>query len=252
MSCGNVKALRAAEPRRTNSVQHLDSAEKIMSKLAALSPNPVSYIGINPNGKLRNEQLYDGAVEVVIGPSMFRKFTCVPFCTACCQKLTLDFVPLEWDTIVTRKNGFKPRTIIVNGERKQIWTNDQTQNPLCDFLASEKPGGGLGCSHWPAPPLSCLSAPQVSITASVTGKTQVQKRPFGRAWAIKPLPMCEFDDTDSIEEMDLTGIVATFDRFQMWADYFEIQTCIGGIQDALREVEASGVVPKTSIHVWSK
>jgi len=244
-----IALLREGETPRKNSVGHADSIEKILWQLSLLSPDPVRYQG-RPGLK---ERVYDFPVnEVLVSPSLFRKFICTSGCTACCQKFTLDYTPHEFVTLVADKTGFEERVVLVNGKQKRMWTNDQNQNPICDFLTVEKPTGGLGCAHWPAPPLSCISAPQIQFIQMRPGKTFVLKKPYGRAWAMTPTPQCQFIQVDNIEEMDLEDALQILDRFQEWARYFGIKTAIPQIKTSIRNTLKTGLVPVTGIPVWKR
>lgn len=244
-----IALLRAEETPRRNSVGHADSIEKILWQLSLLSPDPVRYQG-RPNLK---ERVYDFPVdEVLVSPSLFRKFVCTSGCTACCQKFTLDYTPSEFFTLVADKTGFEERMVLVNGKPKKMWTNDQNQNPICDFLTVEKPAGGLGCAHWPAPPLSCISAPQIQFIQMRPGKTFVLKKPYGRAWAMTPTPQCQFIPVDNIEEMDLDDALQILDRFGEWARYFGIKTAIIPIQKFIRNAMKTGMVPVVGVPVWKR
>lgn len=248
----HIATLRAAELRRVNNVGHADSVEKIVGQLAMLSPGPVSYFPTRPDGSLGRERVFRGsASRIVVGPSVFREFVCASGCTACCQKFTLDYTPEEFLNVQHRA-GFVERIVVVNGKRRVIITNDQNANPICDFLSVEKPSGGLGCAQWPTPPLSCHSAPQVQLQQRPDGSTHVLKRPFGRAWAMRPTPKCEFEATTDFSRMDLDGIIAIFDRFRRWGEYLGVPTRAVDVQRAIRDQEARGVVPTASIVAWEK
>lgn len=246
-----IATLRAGETPRKNSVGHADSVEKILLQISMLSPDVVRYRPTTPAGRVLQERVFDARVdEVVVTPSLFRRFICAAGCTACCQKFTLDYTPSEFVTSVADKTGFEERMVEVNGKKKLMFTNDQNQNPICDFLTVVKPTGGLGCAHWPTPPLSCISAPQVQFIQMRPHKTYVLKKPYGRAWAMTPTPQCEFVQVDSIEEMNLQDILDILDRFSEWARYFGIKTAIPSVKKFIRQVVKTGLVPTTGITVW--
>lgn len=240
----HVDKLRRLEMVRTNSVGHADSVEKVLGQISMLSPHEVRY-----QAGRRKERLVGADVEsVVLSPTVFRRFVCMPGCTACCQKFTLDYIPSEMED---EQEGFEWRFVTVNDRRRGVLTNDQNQNNLCDFLTVIRPDGGLGCGRWPSPPLACISAPQLQFIQMRPRKTYVLKKPFGRAWAMKPTPQCQFLDVD-IEEADLESNLAILDRFNAWAKYFKIKTCIPQLQKEIRKVMKSGVVPAEGIEVWHR
>lgn len=249
-----IALLREQETPRKHSVGHADSVEKIISQISLLSPNEVRYQAHSlGSGYLLKERVFDTPVDaVLITPSLFRKFTCVGGCTACCQKFTLDYTPAEFATVVKDQTGFAEREVWVNGKQKLVYTNDQNQNPICDFLTVEKPLGGLGCAHWPAPPLSCVSAPQFQVIQMRPRNTYVLKKPYGRAWAMTPTPRCQFEEVDNIEDMHLSDLLQILDRFQEWARYFGVKTVISNVRKAISDCEKKGIVPMTTMVVWSR
>lgn len=243
-----VTRLRQKEIARTNSVGHADSVEKVLGQISMLSPRDVRY-----QAGRRKERLLGADVErVVLSPTVFRRFVCVAGCTACCQKFTLDYIPSEVDDAYAfTTQGFETRPVLVNGKKFHVWTNDQNQNPLCDFLTAIRPDGGLGCARWPRPPLACISAPQLQFIQMRPGTTYVLKKPFGRAWAMKPTPQCEFQNV-SLEEADLQLNLAILDRFKAWSAYFGIKTCIPQIQKEIGKVLRAGKIPTEGIEVWHR
>lgn len=244
-----IAEMRANEIPRKNSVGHADSVEKILNQISLLSPDEVRYIPTTPAGRVLSERVYDVPVhEVLVAPSVFRRFNCVAGCTACCQKFTLDYVPSEFID-VQDQTGFEKRTIWVNGKEKYVWTNDQNQNPLCDFLTVERPDGGLGCAHYPHAPLSCISAPQLQFIQMRPNRTFVLKKPFGRAWAMTPTPQCEFIEVP-VAEMDLESNIVILDRYIEWARYFGIRTALVDVKKVLERAVRTGLVPTTTLSVW--
>lgn len=248
-----IATLRSKETPRKNSVGHADSVEKILAQISLLSPDEVRYQPRTPAGRLLKERVYDAPVDrVLITNSLFRQFTCASGCTACCQKFTLDYTPGEFETVVKDKTGFSEREVLVNGKRKFVWTNDQNPNPICDFLTVEKPTGGLGCAHWPAPPLSCVSAPQFQVIQVRPRSTYVLKKPYGRAWAMTPTPQCEFEEVDNVADMHLEDLQMILDRMWEWARYFGIKTCIAKVSHALDRVQKTGLIPVEAQVVWER
>jgi len=181
---------------------------------------------MTPKGHWRKEQHYDTPVhEILLSQSLFRKFICTDGCTACCQKFTLDYIPSELQH-VENQEGFSRRYVWVNRQRKWVWSNDQNNNPICDFLRVRRPGGGLGCANYKHAPLSCISAPQLQFIQMRPGKTYILKKPFGRAWAMTPTPQCQFVEFESEDEFkaELAMMKGILTRFSNWAKYFGIET----------------------------
>lgn len=225
--------------------------EKILAQISMLSPDPVTYTPTSPTGRVLKTRVYDARVDaVLVTPSLFRRFVCASGCTACCQKFTLDYTPSEFRTLVQHTEGFSEREVIVNGKKKLVYTNDQNHNPICDFLTVEKPGGGLGCAQWPAPPLSCVSAPQLQFIQMRPNQTYVLKKPYGRAWAMTPTPQCEFHPIEDLAEAGIEDMLQILDRFSEWARYFGIKTAIGSVTKFLLQTQKTGLIPTTGYKVW--
>lgn len=231
-----IALLRDQEVPRKNSVGHADSVEKIISQLSLLTPDAVTYQGHSATGRLRKEVVLDTPVhEILLSPSLFRKFICTDSCTACCQKFTLDYIPSELRH-VENQEGFKRRYVWINRKRKWVWSNDQNDNPICDFLRVQRPGGGLGCANYKHAPLSCISAPQLQFIQMRPGKTYILKKPFGRAWAMTPTPQCQFVEFETQEEFraEIDMMVGILCRFEAWAKYFGVRTHLKEIIHAVR------------------
>ena len=229
---------------------HADSVEKIISQLSLLTPDKVIYRAMTPKGNWRKEQHYDTPVhEILLTPSLFRKFICTDGCTACCQKFTLDYIPSELKS-VEHTEGFRRRYVWVNRQRKWVWSNDQNDNPICDFLRVRRPGGGLGCANYKHAPLSCISAPQLQFIQMRPGKTYLLKKPFGRAWAMTPTPQCQFVPFDSEEEFqaEVDMMTSILRRFEAWAKYFKIETAL---PDVIRAIRYNNLPLEGATPVWT-
>ena len=157
--------------------------------------------------------------RVVLGPSLFRTFTCPDGCTACCMAFSLDFLPWE------APEGARPRTVL----GRTIFTIPA--QPPCRFLC-----GGL-CSLWPNPPIECFAAPQVQIFPRQS-ETQITGRIFSRWWKWPEgnRPQCQFRSEFSLEARD--HLVRVLERYLEWAEYFEIPTTIPEVINAVRGVES--------------
>ena len=227
--------------------------EKILGQIALLriSSDPVTYQAHTASGRLRKETILGTPVnEVLITPSLFRKFICTNGCTACCQKFTLDYVPSEFVN-VEHQEGFEEREVWVNGKKKIIYTNDQNANPICDFLRVERPGGGLGCANYRNAPLSCISAPQLQFIQMRPQRTYVLSKPFGRAWAMTPTPQCQFVNVDWAElEVDIEDKLQILDRFKEWSRYFGIKTALPQVTKEIRRLWREGLMPVQAYSVW--
>lgn len=248
-----IAVLRDQEVPRKNSVGHADSVEKILGQIALLSPDTVTYQARSRTGRERRTVVFGTKVEeVLVTPSLFRKFICTDGCTACCQKFTLDYIPSEF-LDVEHKEGFTKRPVTVNGNERVVWTNDQNDNPLCDFLRVQRPGGGLGCANYRTAPLSCISAPQLQFIQMRPGKTYVLKKPFGRAWAMTPTPQCEFVEFTSVEEVksEIHMMTDILDRFYLWADYFGIRVVTDHVIGGLNRVLLGHPIPEVGEVVWT-
>lgn len=248
-----IALLRDNEVPRKNSVGHADSVEKIVAQLSLLSPDPVQYQSAGKTGRLLTPRIYDSPVnEVLITPSLFRKFVCTDGCTACCQKFTLDYIPSELP-FVEHSEGFAQREVYVNGKKKVVYSNDQNNNPICDFLRVQRPDGGLGCANYRYAPLSCISAPQLQFIQMRPGKTYVLKKPFGRAWAMTPTPQCRFLELEEIGDFhgEITMMVTILGRFQAWASYLGIRTTLHHVVRELMTHRNKLTYPTNAESVWT-
>ncbi len=246
----HIAVLRESEVPRRNSVGHADSVEKILGQIALVAAQSVTYEAMSRRSRKVRKVVYEPTVDqILITPSLFRKFICTDGCTACCQKFTLDYTPSEFEQ-VEHQEGFSTRKVFVNGPGFDIYTNDQNDNPLCDFLRVRRPGGGLGCANYRTAPLSCISAPQLQFIQMRPGKTYVLKKPFGRAWAMTPRPQCQFVEFESEAEFQAEKemMLSIISRFWDWALYFKIDNHFHAIFNAIAEAR----MPMTQAEVvWT-
>lgn len=208
---------------------------KVVHQIALTSPGGIAI------GRQRPTPLID---RVALGPSVFRAFRCVSGCTACCLKFTLDYIPEEEEQLdVDRAVQFHQRSVHVGGAWFDLYTSDQTDHVLCDFLTAVRPEGGLGCALYPRAPLSCASAPQLQFLTHGPNQTNILKRPFSRAWAMAETPQCEFTaEFDEETRASVIGDVALLDRFISWARYFRIPTVLPHVREFLSDRLAAGDV----------
>lgn len=225
----------------------MDSVEKLVHQLNLCTlGGPVRY------GKKNVGAQTD---QVSIAPSLFRKFTCVEGCSACCcVRITLDFLPSEIVRHVPAvADTFNQREIAIDDRVYTVYTNDQTKTDRCDFLTKPR-GDGFGCAMYgegPGMPLSCISAPQLQFIQVRPGHTYVMKKPFGRAWAMAETPQCEFDNVP-LEEMDLETNVNTLHRYEEWAAHFGMDTVIPKVSAFIAEVAAGRrPVPAATVSIAS-
>jgi len=229
--------------------RHVDSVEKLVDRLALVAKVPVIYNG----HRLRPAP----PRHLFLSPSLLRAFRCHVGCTACCLSITLDFTEAEFarfvwsdDVAGPARHKFRPRKVQVNGFTYTILSYPQYQDPSCPFLRPTRPGGALGCGFWTqnngTQPLECSAAPQLSMTTRGPDTTVLMKRPFGRGWAWKEKPQCEFEPTldgigDLARAVDLRDEIALLHRYQHWADVLHIPTHLPAIitaMHALRETVA--------------
>lgn len=230
---------------------HVDSTGKLFSRLALLTKSEMVYL----EGK--KTITVEPPRQVVLAPSLLREFRCIDGCTACCLPFTLDFLPSEFanflekwapDVAEQAEQEFSRREVEVNGVKREIFSFKQYEYPTCPYLRPTRKGGALGCGFWtefntPTQPTECAAAPQISITTRGPRQTMVMKKPFGRAWQWRVTPQCEFDDrVESLrglpDEYDLTNEINIFRRYLGWAQYFEVETWIPEV------IEAMGHLPQ--------
>jgi hypothetical protein len=248
-----IQLLREQEIGRKNSVGHADSVEKILGQISLMSPEPLTYEARTKTGRPRIVSLNTPVREVLITPSLFRKFICTVGCTACCQKFTLDYIPSEF-IHVEHQEGFEEREVWVNGKRKIIYTNDQNANPICDFLTAIRRESGqeaLGCANYQHAPLSCISAPQLQFIQMRPERTYVLKKPFGRAWAMTPTPQCQFIEMDMQNlEPEIEMMSGILNRFAEWGRYFGIKNVARIVKKEIAYLQRTGLMPTQAYSVW--
>lgn len=230
-----VELGKATKARTISSM--VDSTQKLLHRIALVSPDPVFL-----NGK----KLMNPSHTVCVTPSLLRDFVCTPGCTACCQGFTLDFTPQEfwhtrpWDTDklpIDIMEFFQTRHININNFEYPILTAKQYEHDHCPMLVPvESRGGNLGCSMWPMPPLECEAAPNLLMTNRGEGVSMIMKKPFGRGWAWKETPQCQFNPPENPMKVDLTQEIKLLRRYQHWADYMKIPTVIDKIVEVMGDL----------------
>lgn len=238
---------------------HVDSTGKLLERIALCARGPVLQKG---------KVLRTPPSRIVVAPSLLREFRCVAGCTACCLPFTLDYTNDEYDSFgldgwteeiaVQTLDEFEPRQLEVNGKNFEIQTYPQYKDPSCPYLrptrTTDSGEVALGCGFWSADnstqPLECAAAPQLLMTTRGEGTTVIMKRPFGRGWAWKDKPQCEFDPVfDKIDKIpddfDLSNEVMLLERYCHWANYLEIDTylpeIIAVVENLPDELRRSGL-----------
>lgn len=136
---------------------------------------------------------------------------------------------------------FQSRQVEVNGHKRIVSTYPQYKDDKCPYLG-ERPDGNPGCSFWgtgSGQPLECAAAPQLLMSTRGEKYSTLSKRPFGRAWAWKETPQCEFTDlvvtpVDVPEDLDLSNEIELLRRYQAWAKVFHIKTVIPQVIKVLK------------------
>jgi hypothetical protein len=201
--------------------------------------------------------------HVYLSPSLLRTFECVAGCTACCLPFTLDFTNDEfngfaiekWEEEITEQadGQFKDRILNINGHDIRIQTYEQYKDDSCPYLRTTRvTADGVeakGCGFWTADnstqPIECAAAPQLLMTTRGQGNTVLMTRPFGRGWAWKDKPQCDFQPifdnikkvpTDEEAEPILKDRIMLLNRYLHWADYLEINTHLPNIIETLQDL----------------
>lgn len=222
---------------------HVDSTGKLLERLALVAKEPVLQKG--KVVRTPPHQLY-------VSPSVLRQFNCASGCTACCLPFTLDFTPEEFDTLDWTEeiaeqaiDQFSMRVVEVNGAKHPVYSYPQYLDDSCPYLRPTREGGALGCGFWTADnstqPLECAAAPQLLMTTRGEGNTVIMKRPFGRGWAWKNKPQCEFDPVIDHpgkipDTYDFTDEITLLNRYEGWAKHFGIPTYIPEIIEVLENM----------------
>lgn len=229
---------------------HVDSVGKLLERVALVAKEKIYYQG-KPIKRTTDAGAYEvePPEQIYLSPSLLRRFACHVGCTACCLPFTLDFTNDEFNSFVWKEDvdseaigKFETRILQVNGKEQPIQTYKQYLDDSCPFLRPTRDEGALGCGFWTednsTQPLECAAAPQLLMTTRGQGATVLMKRPFGRGWAWKDKPQCEFDPVaDSPgkidDDFDLSNEIMLLERYNHWAEYLEIETYIPEILDVL-------------------
>lgn len=222
---------------------HVDSTGKLLNRLALMTGDEV-----RQKGRL----VVEPRETLLLQPSLARDFFCVAGCTACCLPFTLDYCPEEWHVLDQQApadvgapmpgDDFNVRTVEVNGEEHEIWSYPQYEDDQCPYLRPIREDGAGGCSFVPSQnfqPLECAAAPQILNSTRGDRYATLSSRPFGRGWAWKDKPQCEFTDlivTESdLEDLDMADKIDLLKRYQMWADHLSIDTVIPEVIEILSD-----------------
>lgn len=222
---------------------HVDSTGKLLNRLALMTSDEV-----RQNGRL----VVEPRKVLLLQPSLARDFFCVTGCTACCLPFTLDYCPAEWEILNTRypvdagspdpEGDFEVRMIEVNSVEHEVWSYPQYEDERCPYLRPIREGGAGGCSFVPSQnfqPLECAAAPQILNSTRGAEHATLSSRPFGRGWAWKDRPQCEFTDLvvnkADLEDLDMADKIDLLKRYQMWADHLSIDTVIPEVIEILSD-----------------
>lgn len=235
---------------------HVDSVGKLLERVALVAKEKVYY-----QGKPIKRSTDAGAYEVepprqiYLSPSLLRRFACHVGCTACCLPFTLDFTNDEFNSFVWKEDvdeeavaKFENRILQVNGKEHPIVTYKQYLDDSCPFLRPTRDEGALGCGFWTednsTQPLECAAAPQLLMTTRGEGTTYLTSRPFGRGWAWKEKPECEFDPVptkiwelpDEEISSEIQDKVMLLERYLHWSEYLEIDTYLPECVQAMKHL----------------
>lgn len=222
---------------------HVDSTGKLLNRLALMTGDVVTQKG---------KPILEPRRELLVMPSLARRFTCVSGCSACCLPFTLDFCPAEWAglsrNLVAKqgapnpRNLFEEREIEVNGTEHTILSYPQYKDDKCPFLQPIRDDGNPGCSFVPGQnlqPLECATAPQILNSTRGDYYATISSRPFGRGWAWKDKPQCDFEPValteKELEEIDMTDKIALLGRYSLWADHLGVRTVIDQVVEILSD-----------------
>jgi hypothetical protein len=199
------------------------SVLRTLSRLAMMSTKPiVTWID--------HSRVFVNPASISIGSSVFRKFTCVPGCFACCLQgpLTLDFIPTEqaWIQFPEHlKPLFSERIVQVNGVSYPFWSLDKPKG-MCHFLSPRE--GGQGCGVWNTHPLECFAAARLQIQKRGE-EAIILKKGFAREWRWETHAQCRYDEPFKFEESEFESDFKVLSRYIEWAEYFHIPTVLSDI-----------------------
>lgn len=170
---------------------------------------------------------------IKMGPSLYRKFICAEGCRACCRSfgpLSLDYIPdePEWLRLDPHiRSMFSRKFLLIDGRRKDFYSLEKPHSSC--LLESE-----TGCSIWPNHPLACHASARIAIAKYLDTTQVLKKRGFSRTWRWKEVAHCEYPEELEWDLEEFKRDDHIFDRYQVWADYFDIPTIIPQIRQTLR------------------
>lgn len=178
---------------------------------------------------------------LTVSAGIFKDFTCVPHCGACCGRFSLDYLPgevkaISADTAAKQDLLSKLQRIEVqfNGLPYLLWRHTQVATPenrFCDYLNREN----AQCNVHGSQPFSC-DFETLRFSVHSKGSNHLNNRPYGRAWAMLRVldlergALCEFTPVDQMtpDERVMWTAEASLKlmRLRQWARHFDLKTCL--------------------------
>lgn len=147
------------------SVSHLDSVDKIVFKyFASIARVPFTFNGVTVTPQ-----------PLQVSAGLARGYDCPPMCGACCEKFSLDYLPVE-----AHPSGLQERTVQFNGREITVLTDFQRQNST-DFCRHVSQNNAR-CSIHPVRPFSCYVELMGCRIGTALPHNRISVRPYSRAW----------------------------------------------------------------------
>jgi Fe-S-cluster containining protein len=152
-----------------------DTIDKIVATyFACVTAEPFEYKGERYEPK-----------RLTVSPFLFQGFTCPAMCGGCCQKFTLDYLPIETlpDMTLMQEGRFVERDVMFNGRAIPILSDVQADNygTRCRNMSKEDGRCGIHGKH----PFSCdFELIRFIKYSSRYDPNRLQSRLYGRGWSM--------------------------------------------------------------------
>jgi Fe-S-cluster containining protein len=200
-----------------------DSTLKNFDKLSVVACEPFTIGG----------KKFSPPKSLTLSPTFWQEYGCYLGCGGCCRAHSLDYTPEEFELFKKiypdKEKDFTLRNITVNGYLYEFYTMLQHNSfeywgsEWCGYL--DKETGGCGVHQYN--PFSCHM--ELIKFSRMKGNGYIQKKPFGRGWAMKKVVdgekgiLCDFSGMFSLKQFEENDL-PVFRRMLAWANYLSIPT----------------------------
>lgn len=155
-----------------------------------------------------------------VSPLLLRDYTCPAFCSGCCFRFTLDYLPSE-----EKPEGVSLRKIEFNGRKVEIWTDPQLENKGIKCKHSDPKDGR--CGIYSVRPFTCdFELIRTLQNEDPDRANTLTQKLFGRGWSYTRVDggkgaLCEMTP---VTEKSIKEVVRKLNRLKQWAEHFKLHT----------------------------